>query len=357
MGSVKKVRIIEPAAEDASGVGNFIFSDDFSVFDWGKMPDAIPGKGAALAVMSAFNFEQLRGMGIESHYIGLVYGDELIHLPSIPDRSGGSEVMQVEMAVVYKPVVRNFVSDDCPVLYDYSFFGSNRAHINNYLVPLEVIFRNGLPRGSSVFNRLKKAKGDAEATKTILDKLGLNGMPEENSMLPRPIIGYTTKLEEGDRHLTAEDAYQISGLSMDDFNDLERTALLVDSFITERAAQTGLGPHWDGKVEFRYQNGVQLVDVLGTLDENRFGSDVSKEFLRQWYHANQPEFPVACSEYKKSGPGWQERCPVEPVNMPAELVQLAGHMYQAAANLWVGRPIFDCPTLGEVVEELKPYRS
>src|SRR5437899_834108 len=37
----------------------FRYSDAYSVFDWGRMPDALPSKGAALAVLAAHLFEQL----------------------------------------------------------------------------------------------------------------------------------------------------------------------------------------------------------------------------------------------------------------------------------------------------------
>ncbi|MFZ8802535.1 MAG: phosphoribosylaminoimidazolesuccinocarboxamide synthase, partial [Candidatus Calescibacterium sp.] len=45
MGSVKDLVIIENPQGEKSGVGKFIFSDRFSVFDWGSMPDTIPNKG------------------------------------------------------------------------------------------------------------------------------------------------------------------------------------------------------------------------------------------------------------------------------------------------------------------------
>lgn len=37
----------------------FHFSDDFSVFDWGKMPDKIEKKGYALSILAAYFFEEL----------------------------------------------------------------------------------------------------------------------------------------------------------------------------------------------------------------------------------------------------------------------------------------------------------
>ena len=46
----------------------------------------------------------------------------------------------------------------------------------------------------------------------IYKKLGLNSEPKPGDMLPKPIMNYTTKLESGDRNLTDEEAYKISGL-------------------------------------------------------------------------------------------------------------------------------------------------
>ncbi len=359
MGSVKDLRVLKPAFENSSGLGEFVFSDRYSVFDWGEMPDHIPHKGAALAVMAAYNFEGLAERSIRSHYKGLVVDGKVVRVSDLPEMSGGSNVMRVELAMVYKPIPRPFIFSNgrSNVVYDYSFFENNRGHLNNYLIPLEIIFRNGLPKGSSVFSRLKEAEGDQEAILNILASLGLSEVPKPGLMFKKPVISYTTKLEEGDSHLIPEEAYMISGLTREDFSDIEKLALEVDDFISEQVERAGIGPHWDGKIELRYHDGLELVDVLGTLDENRFGPELSKEFLRQWYHSNQPEFAVACSEFKRTGKGWQERSPVKPIPLPAELVSLTSQMYMSAANLYIGRRLFDSPELDIVVEKLKPYRS
>jgi len=215
-----------------------------------------------------------------------------------------------------------------------------------------------LPKGSSVFKKLKKAEGDPDKTKAILDKLGLTDIPKEGDMLPKPVIGYTTKLEEGDRSLTEDEAYRISGLTEEQFANIPRIALKTNDFISERAEQTGLAPHWDGKIEFVYWNGLNLADVVGTPDEDRFGDRLSKEFLRQWYKTNQSEWEPACDEYKPTGKGWQERCPVKPISLPKELVNLVSQLYMACCNQYVGKRIFSSvPELGKIVEDLKPYRD
>jgi len=366
MGSVKDLDLREPAYENRSGRGRFHFSERYSIFDYGEMPDHIIGKGASLAVMAASNFEMLGRVGIPHHYRGLVVNNQVVGFSDLKEGSKGSSVMEVEMAMKYPPIARKTLGDggNPIVSYDYSFYETNRGKLNNFLVPLEIIFRNGLPEGSSVFGKINRAKQEADSVKradklnVIFRGLGVTSEPQEGDMLPRPVMNYTTKLEEGDRSLREDEAYWISGLTEAEFRKIGPLALEVNDLVNERASQTGLSPHWDGKVEMRYFNGFGLVDVFGTLDEDRMGDRVSKEFLRQWYDDNQPEFHKACDEWKKTGEGWQERCPVKPVRLPRELSTLVSEMYMSAANQWVGRKIFPgVPQLDKVLEGLKPFRG
>tara|TARA_Y100000034_G_scaffold110254_1_gene142248 strand:- start:1765 stop:2850 length:1086 start_codon:yes stop_codon:yes gene_type:complete len=361
MGSVKDLEIITPAYENRPGKVLFDFSDRYSVFDWGEMPDQIKNKGSALAVMAAYNFERLEERGIPTHYQGLIVNDGLVGSDDLELGNGGSNIMEVQMAVRYDPVARKFLRKDGnpQVEYDYSFFKRNMGEINNFLVPLEIIFRNGLPKGSSVFKKLAKARGDSQKTREILDKLGLREIPKEGDMLPIPVLSYTTKLEEGDRNLTRDEAYYISGLRAPQFRKIRDLALKVNDFVTSRAEQTGLAPHWDGKVEMIYIEGeLVLVDVIGTLDEDRFGDRISKEFLRQWYKTNQPGWAELCDKFKASGEGWQQRCPVKPKHLPEELSTLVSQMYMSACNQYVDREIFpNTPELNTVMQRLGEFRD
>ena len=72
MGSVKDLEIIKPPTQTAMGVGRFRFSDRYSVFDWGEMPDQIEGKGAALCMMGAYCFDRLEEQSVRTHCRGLV---------------------------------------------------------------------------------------------------------------------------------------------------------------------------------------------------------------------------------------------------------------------------------------------
>jgi len=72
MGSVKDIEIIEKAEGNRMGIGRFHFSDRYSVFDWGQMPDLIEGKGVSLCIVGAYFFEKLAEKGIKTHYRGLI---------------------------------------------------------------------------------------------------------------------------------------------------------------------------------------------------------------------------------------------------------------------------------------------
>ncbi len=58
-GSVKNIRMIREPKKRSPGRYAFEFTDDYSVFDYGKMPDRIRGKGSAIAMMSAYLFEAM----------------------------------------------------------------------------------------------------------------------------------------------------------------------------------------------------------------------------------------------------------------------------------------------------------
>jgi len=363
MGSVKDLFVIESACENRAGLGNFVFSERYSVFDWGEMPDHIVNKGRALAAMAAFNFEELERQGLRTHYQGMVDPKgKLVRFGEL--KQGGSETMQVSLGRVYTPMVREFWQEGgVELAYDYSFFESNRGRLNNYLVGLEIIFRNGLPLGSSLLKGfdLLAAVGDPKRREAerrrLLRELGLRREPKAGEMLPRPLMSYTTKLEPGDRALSPQEAWRISGVSRRDFRALGELALKVNRIITEEAEGAGF-VHLDGKIEALWDQGFVVCDVVGTFDENRFafrGAQISKEVIRQWYKRNQPEFVEACEQWKKTGAGWQKRCTVKPRKLPREFATLVSQMYMSGANRYTGRRLFRVPELETVMDKLQAY--
>ena len=106
MGSVKDLKIGREPNEREMGVGIFEFSNRYSVFDWGKMPDEIPNKGAALCLMAAWNFEQAESIGVKTHYLGMAnpLGGGIIRTG---DLHAPSDRMFVKIARVIRPSYKN----------------------------------------------------------------------------------------------------------------------------------------------------------------------------------------------------------------------------------------------------------
>ncbi len=198
MGSVKDLEVIKKPTRQAMGIGRFVFSDRYSVFDWGEMPDHIDGKGAALCLMGAYCFEQLEKKGVKTHYRGLVDSDgKAVKFSALKQPSS---VMEVSLVNVYKPQT-SVVNGK--IVHDYSIY---TPKLKNCLIPLEIIYRNGLPEGSSVFKRLEQAK-------ITLKDLGLDHYPKPGEQLAKPIFDVSTKLEETDRYVTWQEAQKIAGLT------------------------------------------------------------------------------------------------------------------------------------------------
>ena len=186
MGSVKDLEIVKNPTPNNMGIGRFVFSDRYSVFDWGEMPDQIKEKGKALCMMGAFFFEKLQNEGVATHYRGLVDGNG--KLTTFEEVEEPTNIMEIDVVNVVKPRVKIMGGVE---KYDYSIYSHK---LKNFLIPLEVIYRNGLPAGSSVFKRL------SEGTLSLID-LGLTKYPKSGEELANPIFDVSTKLETKDRYI------------------------------------------------------------------------------------------------------------------------------------------------------------
>lgn len=338
MGSVKDMLILEEPTLDKTGVGRFIFSDRYSVFDWGEMPDHIEGKGLAICLVTAYFFEELENRGIKTHYLGLVEDDRAVDLSQLKKPSN---VLQFKAVRVIRPTVT-------PGGYDYSAYSGEKGC---FLLPLEVIYRNSLPEGSSVFKRLREGS-------LTLEEIGLAEMPVPGQVLSKPILDVSTKLESSDRYLSWDEARSISGLTGDELNRLREIALTIDSLITERVEALGL-THEDGKLEFAFdpERELMLVDALGTPDECRFsyqGLPVSKEVARIYYRRTAWYRDV--EKAKAEDPvNWKEKVSSSPEPLPVDLRRAISHLYMAFANQITGREWFDCPPLSDTLRNIVDY--
>ncbi|OYR45394.1 MULTISPECIES: phosphoribosylaminoimidazolesuccinocarboxamide synthase [unclassified Halorubrum] len=339
MTSVKEFRVDEPATADSLGRGRFVFTDAYSVFDWGQMPDAIPRKGASLCAMGAFNFELLEAEGLPTHYRG-VADAETGETVALADATAPPTEMAIDLTQV-----PDLPYEGPEAGYDYDAFRA--AGGGNYLVPLEVVFRNRVPIGSSLRRRADPADFGLDADPDI----AADEWPDEPVDLPEPVVEFSTKYEEQDRYLSRAEADRIAGAA--DVDALESLALDVNRVVTERADAVGFA-HEDGKIECLYADGeLRVADVVGTFDENRFsygGRGVSKEVVRQWYRANDPEWVEAVKEAKAAVAGreiddWRELCERDPEPLPSAVVDAVSELYAAGTNAYTDREWFDVPDI------------
>jgi phosphoribosylaminoimidazole-succinocarboxamide synthase len=342
MGSVKDLTNIKIAKENEMGIGRFNFSDRYSVFDWGEMPDHIPNKGAALCLMGAYCFERCEEIGIKTHYRGLVSEEGQVLRTS--ELEEPTNIMEVNLVRIIRPKYETG--------YDYSVF---TPELTNFLIPLEVIYRNGLPEGSSVFKRLES--GDFDYT-----SLGLDHYPTPGERFEQPIFDVSTKLEERDRYITWKEAQVMARLKDKELDEIKQVLSGVNNLITEIAKKANL-TNEDGKIELAYgpNRELMLVDVIGTLDECRFkynDMQVSKEIARQYYKTT--EWYEDVENAKRIAKvqrirDWKKLCKSEPQNLDPELKRIISQMYTSTANLFLGKQVFDSPELGEIVNSYKRW--
>ncbi|PTD94057.1 phosphoribosylaminoimidazolesuccinocarboxamide synthase [archaeon SCG-AAA382B04] len=349
MGSVKDLEVIEEPSKDEKGIGRFHFSDRYSVFDWGEMPDHIENKGKSLCIMGAYFFEKLEKIGINTHYQGVL--DRKGRKTSLNQVNSPPKTMEVDLVRVIEPEFKNSK-------YNYSVFdGLKRSEKGNFLIPLEIIYRNGLPKGSSVFRRLKNGK-------MTLEDFGLSKQPKPGQNLKEPIFDVSTKLEKRDRYIKWDKAQEIASLTDSEVNEIKNTLNIVNQTITEEAKKVGL-KNEDGKIELAFDENrdIMVVDVVGTLDECRFTYDniqVSKQIARE--HYKNTEWHKKVKEAKKEAnregkKNWKELCFQEPKEMDKELKDIISKVYMSSANEFTDKEFFDTPPLKEVLKKYLNYKE
>ena len=314
-GSVKNFFVEKEPTADKIGEGYFEFTDDYSIFDYGKMPDTIAGKGEALARLSSYNFEQVHKLSLKSHFRALV-----------PPR-------RINVGVVR-------------VLFPQR--GELKKGERNFLVPLEIIFRNSLPEGSSVFKRL--ANGQLKPS-----DLGLDHAPRPGERLGKPLLDVSTKLELTDRYLSWKDAEVLARLGHETIAQIQKIALKVNDFVTQKAVGLGL-EHADGKIEVAISPSgkLVLVDVFGTLDENRLlfeGVHLSKQVLRDYYRTL-PWYEKL--ETAKASGVPKDKWPKPPM-LPPELRDIVSNMYKSVCEAWTGEKTWNAPAIEEVVSDYRKF--
>jgi phosphoribosylaminoimidazole-succinocarboxamide synthase len=349
MGSVKDLEVIKRPTNSIMGIGRFHFSDRYSVFDWGEMPDQIDRKGEGLCMMGAYCFEKLMEENVETHYRGLV--TENGKVVTFEELEQPTAIMEVNLVNVFRPETRTI---NGKLEYNYDVYTPN---LKNCLIPLEIIYRNGLPQGSSIFKRLE------QGLITIAD-LGLTRYPKPGEHLSHPIFDVSTKLEDKDRYTTWKEAQEIAKISDEELNEIKTILMKVDKIITRMASRAGL-ENEDGKIElaFDQERKLMVVDVVGTLDECRFthnGLHVSKETAREFYRKtpwyNDVEEAKKTAETKQID-DWKKICKSQPPRLDPTLKSIISKMYMATTNETTNRKFFDTPSLAQVIKEYREYNG
>lgn len=256
-GSVKNLY----SAEDPAQLW-FEYTDDYSVFDWGKMPDPIRGKGESLAALAEYFFNVLAD---PAQWKALGLADDPRVKAILPLRHHFKERKANKIRVTRVDVPKLGQAQVGGILvYDYTY-----ARKPTQLIPLEVIFRFGVPRGSSLLKR----------------KDWYPFPIHEGAEFKEPLIEFSTKLENGDRMLTYQEASHMIEGGAKGLARLYDATWAVASFLQRLFAKRGL-KLWDGKVEWAWIDGqLSLVDSIGP-DELRVGlgdAVFSKQFLRDFY--------------------------------------------------------------------------
>jgi len=342
MTSVKEFRVDEPATATDLGRGSFVFTDDYSVFDWGKMPDEIPDKGASLCTMGAYNFQLVEENHVPTHYEGVRIEPDGDTLELGEALSAGTPPEEMVISLTQVPDLPERDGE-----YDYEAYHAEAGE--NYLIPLEIVFRSRVGTGSSLRRR-------TDPTDHGLD---YDEWPDGAVELDDPIVEFSTKYEEQDRYLDREEAERIAGTAS--LDRLEELALAVDHLVTDTAADADL-VHEDGKIECLYYDGqIQVADVVGTFDENRFsydGQQVSKEVIRQYHKRTQPDWVAAVSAAKKRATAesiadWRSLCNKSPAPLDESVVGAARDLYCAGTNAYIDGNVFDAPALDDAVDAVR----
>ncbi len=366
-GSVKDLR----GPLEAQGVRAVVFdySDAYSVFDWGRMPDLIPGKGRALARLASYWLselerpaawqdlsrtstalalrrgarqggvfndlgERLQAEGLRTHL--------LPSLPNMPDNQ-----LLVRAVEVRKPAVSSVLGRE---VYDYSVLHSVAPP---RLIPLEVIFRFSMPEGSSLSGRVR-------ANPDYLTSIGFVGASAVlGSRWDFPVLEMFTKLENSDRVLGLQEASLISGISCARLEEMLLMTAWVAGFLRERAERIGVELA-DGKFEWALdeKGGLMLVDAIGP-DEVRLlkdGVQLSKEFLRLHYRSSPWYEAVRASKERALQTGtsdWKRQVTVTPAPLPPALREITSQLYMGLTAEFLGEaaPV----PLERLVEKIRAY--
>tara|TARA_B100001248_G_C27363298_1_gene447645 strand:- start:260 stop:1333 length:1074 start_codon:yes stop_codon:yes gene_type:complete len=301
----------------------FEFSDRYSIYDWGEMPDHIQAKGKNLCLFTDLIYSFLEkteswktwqpSEAVNENILEELK-DQALTTHRKPKESCFENLWKVER--IYVPQI---------VDQDYSFY---KKQPQTTLLPLEVIFRFGVPKGSSLLRRAQK-------NPDYLASIGVESDIKEGSLLENLLIEYSTKLEPMDRYLSFAEAQEIGGCNDSEFQRLGDLTKIIALRLRDFFHSMDLSL-WDGKLEFAFLKGVQnrkfmLVDTIAP-DELRLmyrDMPLSKEVLRQAYWDS--AWYKEIDKYKKEfGSEWKAKmlaAGIQPPHLKPEQKKWTEDMY------------------------------
>ncbi|KOG37259.1 SAICAR synthetase [Streptomyces resistomycificus] len=287
--STKDLYTLTPPADGRPGDAILTFTDRYSVFDFGVMPDEIPGKGRATCAMAVKSFGLLHDAGIPTHFLEQV-SDNAIRVK----------------------------------LLDIDLEGRRARTGPGGMIPLQVVYRNALPRESSVHRRVAAGRLDA----ALVPDRREPGSP----WLAETMVEFTTKFEETDRFVTRTEAAAVGRIEDEDIAAIVKRAQQLAALLTAHCASTGM-QLVDGKAEFGFdETGTPIViDHAGTPDENRFyydGVPVCKELLRH-LHPGLREVVQSCVRDGLPRANWPRPEPLARTTIAA-----VSEVYAALTDVW-----------------------
>jgi len=152
----------------------FRFTDHFSVFDIGRMPDEIPGKAAAVCACAVKSFRVAEEIGVPTHF--------LEQLDPLTVRVREAQIIT-----------------DCDLTESDT----------SYVVPIEWIYRLRVAGSIDRDFRSKKKKPTDYGFPS-------DDPPAVGTPFPWPVHMSTTKFEVTDREIDEEEAGRMAGLSRKD---------------------------------------------------------------------------------------------------------------------------------------------
>jgi phosphoribosylaminoimidazole-succinocarboxamide synthase len=350
--SVKTIFVLQRPTESETGIADFQFNPVFSVFDYGTLQPPVPLDNSTIALMAAFNFEQLREAGIESHYLGLVKNGELLSAASAIRQGVAPDTLRVRL-------VHRLLPTHSAAGWGYSVFQSPVS--NHFVVPIEFISRVKIGANSSVWKRIER--GDL----TLAD-LGLPSDICPGDPLPHHVLDFSTKYEPEDRYLSTETARELTAFSGERWAKINRATAETSRLMTDFARSRGVERE-DGKVEFVTLDHRRELDVLGdavtTLHEDRLvldGTDITKQAIRDAVKRWSPEWAAeidrAKNEARRSGAA-DFRALMNPdiryVSPPADFFERYNALARAFVNHWVGAAVY--PEDRDLSRRLREFRQ